>query len=124
MDNSNNEGNKKFSNIDLIMQGSESFTDNLCLTFRPFKCFSINEPVSNSLIVFLPTTSSMLFSPNLSEYVPIEQLEKYGQNSVKIFHYQPNFKGIESILYLFCHNLINEQWFNAYIFTDFNPPPN
>ena len=42
------------------------------------------------------------------------------QKSDRLFHYQPEFQGIESILYFFCKDLIDEQWLNAYVLTDFN----
>lgn len=115
-----NQQKQKNSETYLIMQSNELFIDNLCVTFRPFQCFNINEPLKDDLIVFIPSTSSMLFSPKLDEYAPLEKLKNYDQNSVRIFHYQPDFKGIEYILYLFCKNAINEQWFNAYIFTDYH----
>ena len=52
-----------------------------------------------------------------------ELINKSKKNSVKLFHYQPEFQGIENILYyfyFFCKYLIYELWLNAYIFTDFN----
>ena len=52
-----------------------------------------------------------------------ELINKFEKNSVKLFHYQPEFQGIESILYyfyFFCKYLIYELWLNADIFTDFN----
>jgi hypothetical protein len=106
------------SNTYLVMQGLENFPDNLCISYRPFKCFHVEQPTANDLIVYLPV-GSMLFVPSLDQYEPSEFLHKYGENSVQAFHYQPKFTGVRSVLYFFCQNLIDEQWLNAYVFNDF-----
>lgn len=104
----------------LVVNTFEQYPDNLCVPFRPFKCYYNNNPKPNDLIIFLPN-DSMLFSPNLSNWIPKEQLTEFENNSVTIFHYQPSFDGLEKILFFFStKNLINEEWLNAYIFSQWN----
>ncbi|WP_144439311.1 hypothetical protein [Geminocystis sp. NIES-3708] len=103
----------------LIMKASNNFTDNLCMSFRPFKCFESKQVNKNDFITFLPETV-MLFSADFDQSIPINIINKYQQKSKIIFHYQPQFKGIESVLYFLTKNKINEKWLNVYIFTDFN----
>jgi hypothetical protein len=102
----------------LIMKGVDDFPGNLCVPFRPFKCFQSNQPNQNDLIIFL-LGSGMLFNADFSDYVPQNLIDKYAKSSDTLFHYKPEFKGVEKILYFFCKNRINEQWLNAYIFTNF-----
>lgn len=108
------------TNDPLMIKGSNDFDNNLCVSFRPFKCFNslVNK---DDLIIFLPETL-MLFNPNFYKYIPMDKIEKYQQNSDTVFHYKPEFKGIEKILYLFAKNKINEPWLNVYIFTNFDNP--
>lgn len=103
----------------LTMKAPELFTDNLCISYRPFQCFSASKPQTDDLIIFIPR-HQMLGSVNLRNDLPIELIDQYKHNSVQLFHYQPKFTGIERILYLFCSNVIDEQWLNGYVFTNFN----
>ena len=102
------------------MKAPESFTENLCVSYRPFQCFYASKPQTDDLIIFIPR-HQMLGSLNLRNDLPIELIDQYKHNCVQLFHYQPKFTGIERILYLFCSNVIDEQWLNGYILTKFDP---
>lgn len=104
----------------LKMKAPESFTDNLCISYRPFQCFYATKPQADNLIMFIPR-HQMLGSVNLRNDLPRKLIAKYKHNSVELFHYQPKFTGIQRILSFFCQNLIDEQWLNGYIFTKFDP---
>ncbi|WP_210407369.1 hypothetical protein, partial [Hydrocoleum sp. CS-953] len=111
--------NKPFREGSLVMKGKKQkpFTGNLCFPYRPFKCFYSAQPEpSDLIIIFLPTKPFTGKEPLTRR----ELINKFEKNSVKLFHYQPEFPGIESILYFFCKNRIDELWLNAYVFSDFN----
>ena len=116
-DDSEEEDQDKRDSPYLVMKAPEEFTDNLCVFYRPFKCFKSDRPNKNDLIVFLPETA-MLFNPDLNMYMPKEKIGKYEQSCVTLFKYSPEYNGIEKVLYYFAKNRIDEQWFNVYIFTD------
>ncbi len=108
---------KPFIDGSLVMKANKSFPDNLCVPYRPFKCFYSAQPEpSNLIIIFLPEKPFTGKQPLTRR----ELIKKFEKNSVQLFHYQPEFSGIESILYFFCKNRIDELWLNAYVFSDFN----
>jgi hypothetical protein len=92
----------------IINKATEKFPDNLCFQGAglDFECLEAQKPNNKDLIIFL---------------TPTKVVEEYEKKATKVFHYQPEFKGIEKILYLFAKNKIDKEWlwFNSYIFTDF-----
>lgn len=92
----------------IINKATEKFPDNLCFAGAglDFECLEAEKPENKDLIIFLTPTSVV---------------DEYEKTATKVFHYQPEFKGIEKILYLFAKKKIDKEWlwFNGYIFTDF-----
>lgn len=62
----------------------------------------------------------MLLNPNLYSNSATPFIDKFKQNSVELFRYKPEFKGIYKLLYILSKDVIDENWFNAYIFTSLN----
>ena len=108
---------KHFRDGFLLMKAKKSFPDNLCISYRPFKCFYSDQPEPSDLIIIFIPRKAFTGKEALTSR---ELINKFQKNSVQLFHYQPEFQGIESILYFFCKDLIDEQWLNAYVLTDFN----
>lgn len=111
--------NKPFRDGSLVMKANKSFPDNLYMSYRPFKCFYSSQPEPSNLIIFIPKEPSFTGKQPLTS-LNREWINKLKKHSVQLFHYQPEFQGIESILYFFCKDRIDELWLNAYVFTDFN----
>jgi hypothetical protein len=92
----------------IITKATEKFADNLCFQGAglDFECLEAQKPDHKDLIIFL---------------TPTKVVEEYEKKATKVFHYQPEFKGIEKILYLFAKQKIDKEWlwFNGYIFTNF-----
>jgi hypothetical protein len=100
--------NKPQDKNTIFTKATEKFADNLCFQGAglDFECLEAQKPDNKDLIVFL---------------TPTKVVEEYEKTATKVFHYQPEFKGIEKILYLFAKKKIDREWlwFNGYIFTDF-----
>lgn len=100
--------NKPQNKDTIITKATEKFTDNLCFQGAglDFECLEAQKPENKDLIIFL---------------TPTTVVDEYEKTATKVFHYQPEFKGIEKILYLFAKKKIDKEWlwFNGYIFTDF-----
>ncbi|MCS6942791.1 MAG: hypothetical protein NZM30_08065 [Geminocystis sp.] len=91
----------------IITKAPEKFPENLCFpgSGLPFQCFFASQPGKNDLIVFLTAT-------------PVT--DEYQQKADLLFHYQPQFRGIERVLYLLAKVKIDKQWrwLNGYVFSN------
>ncbi|MCS6942375.1 MAG: hypothetical protein NZ901_07170 [Geminocystis sp.] len=102
----------------ILMKGEEEYTNNLCVQYRRFICLPVSQPSPGDLFIILPP-NGMIFSPELGKddvHIWEEDIENYSKKYRLIFHYKPEFRGVERILYFLCRNKIPKEWYNAYIF--------
>lgn len=96
------------SKASLRMNLPEKFQNNTCTSWMPYRCYELNHPNPDNLVIILPTQKGD---------IPRTELAKYQANSELIFHYQPQFSPVErGLVFLSGDNRFGGEWMNVYIF--------
>jgi hypothetical protein len=92
----------------LRMNLPEKLKNNTCTSWMPYRCYELNHPNPDDLVIILPTQKG-----DISRI----ELAKYQANSELIFHYQPQFSPVErGLVFLSGDNRFGGEWMNVYIF--------
>ena len=107
----------------LIIYTDKKYPKNLCRPYRPFKCYYTDNSKQTDLTIILPTSPGAFFSnprlKNRENKKLRKTIEEFEDKSIKVYHYQPKFEGLEQIMFFFAtKNLIDNEWLNAYLFVN------